>query len=468
MKRRRLRIDRVLLLILALLFIISSLILIIKLLFKKDEKTIIETENIKKVQEIGESASLIEMSDKYAYYLNYPKFNKTNIDKQIQKIINEKIDELKGYANNINNHNTLVKYQAPILYLNYNSYGSFKNISSVFLNYEFLIPFNANSEKGVITLNFNLEKDELLTFDTIFNSDAKDNIANMLTANLKTYSINENEIKNHLNNFIFTDQKLIFFFNPYEIASGNNGFIKIDLDINQIQNHFKQNQEKAIINKETKPKEIIKKTSFPVDSTKPMVALSFDDGPHPAVTSRILDLLEKHQVNATFYMLGINVEGNENLIKRSFAMGNEMGNHSFSHKSLPSLSSEDLYYEVMETNKLINNIINENPASFRPPYGSYNGIVKVIEMPVVLWDVDTEDWRSRDSNEIINIVKNQAKDGSIILMHDIYHSTADSVEEIIVYLKNNGYQLVTVQDLMKYKNIEYKKDQLYFSANNVQ
>lgn len=466
--KRKLRVDRLILLLLCLLLMVSSLILIFKLLFSKKEPTVVENaQTIEKVQEIGQNASLIEMSDKFAYYISYPKFNKTNIDNKIKSIVDSKIEELKSYNSN-NKYSTTSDYQGPILYINYNSYHSFKNISSVLINYEFSIPFTANNEKGVIALNFNLEKDELLSFESIFNPQAKTAFVSNIKDKLSQFQLFDVDLKDKIHDFVFSDNKLILFFNPYEISAGSNGIIKAEIDIEKIDDYFTNTQEKNNPIKIEKPKETINKNSFPIDSSKPMIALSFDDGPTNSSTVRILDILEKHQVNASFYVLGINVEGNEEVIKRSFKMGNEIGNHSYDHKSLPSLSNEDLYYEVQETNRLIKEVIGENPKSFRPPYGAYNGIVKAIDMPVVLWDVDTEDWRSRDSEEIIKQVKANAKQGSIILMHDIYQSTADAVEEIIIWLKNEGYQIVTVETLMKHKNIEYTSDKLYFSANNVE
>lgn len=193
------------------------------------------------------------------------------------------------------------------------------------------------------------------------------------------------------------------------------------------------------------------KVSSRVDPDKPMVALTFDDGPGP-YTERLLKCLEKNHALATFFMVGSSVDRYRDTVKKVYDMGCEIGNHSWNHSQLPQLDGSALASQISSTNQVIRNITGHNPTLLRPPYGAYNSAVAAAAgVPLILWEVDTLDWKTRDVQSTVRSVMADAKDGSIVLMHDIHLPTVMAVEQIIPQLKAKGFQLVTVSELAKYK-----------------
>ena len=198
-----------------------------------------------------------------------------------------------------------------------------------------------------------------------------------------------------------------------------------------------------------------------IDSDKPMIVLTFDDGPNHN-TSRVVDILNKYNVKATFFILGSNVKGNEKIIEDLYESGMEIGNHMYSHKLLTRMKEEKIREECDKTRKLIYDITGEYPNLTRPSYGSVNRIVKsTINGPIIGWNIDTLDWKYHNSDFIYNKILNKVNDGSIILMHDIYTATANALDKVIPELLNRGYQLVTVSELFYYKNIELENGRMY-------
>ena len=193
-----------------------------------------------------------------------------------------------------------------------------------------------------------------------------------------------------------------------------------------------------------------------IDPEKPMVAITYDDGPGLKSEKRIIKCLRKHDAVATFFYVGARVGNDEENVRNAYKIGCEIGNHSWDHSDLTGLSKAGVRSQLTRTDKAIKKVIGVTPDLYRPPYGSYNQtVLNASNMPAILWTVDTMDWSSRDAGAVFNVVKNVKKlDGKIILMHSIYDSTAKATEKIVPYLLKNGYQLVTVSELIKYKSGE--------------
>lgn len=189
-----------------------------------------------------------------------------------------------------------------------------------------------------------------------------------------------------------------------------------------------------------------------VDTDAPMVAFTFDDGPNPSNTQRILDVLNANYSHATFFVVGTNAEKYPDTLKAISASGCEIGNHTYDHKDLTTLSISDVEEQIDKVNRAVKKATGENTTVIRPPFGAYNDqVLKQLEEPVVLWDLDTEDWESRNAKKVVDAVMSNVKDGDIILMHDIYDSTAEAVEILVPKLKEQGYQIVSVSEMAKYK-----------------
>lgn len=187
-----------------------------------------------------------------------------------------------------------------------------------------------------------------------------------------------------------------------------------------------------------------------VDPNKPMIALSFDDGPgYNKASNSILDTLEKYNAKATFFMVGRNAASLPANVKRKAALGMELGNHTWNHASYGSNVEPS---DIKKASNAIFNICGQYPTAFRSPGGMTTGTIKAEckkeKMPIYYWSIDTQDWMSRDADKVYNKVLNSVKDGDIILMHEIYNSTAEAVKRMVPKLQEKGYQLVTCRELM--------------------
>ncbi len=185
------------------------------------------------------------------------------------------------------------------------------------------------------------------------------------------------------------------------------------------------------------------------------IALTFDDGPHPFKTEKILDLLDKYEVKATFFVIGINAEKYPSIIADEAARGHEIANHSYSHTKLSKCTEERIKEEIERTDNVIKNAAGIIPKLFRPPEGAYSeSIVKTAKemgKSTVIWTVDTLDWANAPKDAIVDNVKANVTSGSIILFHDFTGKeshTIEALEIIIPYLKSQGYSFVTVSELI--------------------
>lgn len=179
------------------------------------------------------------------------------------------------------------------------------------------------------------------------------------------------------------------------------------------------------------------------------IALTFDDGPHPTITYEVLKTLEKYNAKATFFVTGHRVEKSPDVLKDIFAAGHEIGNHTFNHPKLTELPMNQVEAQINNTSNLVKSIIGEEPTLFRPPYGSFNKeIQNSLSVPLILWSIDTLDWKHRDPAKTLEAVQQNAKNGSIILMHDVHQPTADALDQVLSYLAKEGYKFVTVSEIL--------------------
>ena len=199
-----------------------------------------------------------------------------------------------------------------------------------------------------------------------------------------------------------------------------------------------------------------------IDPEKPMVAITYDDGPHPTITEQVLDALEENNAVATFFMLGENIEGREEFIKRSKNLGNELCSHSYDHPQLTKLTAKKIQKQMKDTDKLIEAAIGEKAPLMRPPYGAYNQTVRDnVGKPMILWTVDTLDWKHKDPQKTYEACM-EAKDGDIILMHDIQASSGEAAGKIYKGLQEKGFQLVTVSEMYESRGQKFKDGGSYF------
>lgn len=185
------------------------------------------------------------------------------------------------------------------------------------------------------------------------------------------------------------------------------------------------------------------------EENRPLAALTFDDGPSAEYTPRLLDGLKERNIKASFFLLGRNIPGNEEIVERMQEEGHLIGNHTYNHVQLSAISEAEAREEILKTNNIIYEITGNYPQYMRPPFGSWKKNLELcVEMIPVFWNIDTMDWKSQDVSSILNIVFAEAEDGAIILMHDEYETSVEAALQIADHLMKEGYEFVTADRLI--------------------
>ncbi len=193
-----------------------------------------------------------------------------------------------------------------------------------------------------------------------------------------------------------------------------------------------------------------------VDTTKPMIALTWDDGPNGTTGEKIMDALEANNGRGTFFLVGNRIDNYASEVKRMAENGHEVANHSWDHDTSLSKKSADYIREEFEkTNAKILEVTGVSPALVRLPGGIITDAVRsAVTQPMIFWSIDTVDWKTKDAQKTIDSIESQVKDGDIVLMHELYTATQAASEAVIPWLAQQGYQLVTVSELIAFRNAD--------------
>lgn len=273
----------------------------------------------------------------------------------------------------------------------------------------------------------------------------------------------DNYVDNYLSeriNTIILDNGDLFIDYDYNIKD-NNIFIKFYEYVTKL-NTIKENIYE--INYDYELDNIIKKRVFEEDNydilnytkSDKMVAFTFDDGPSYN-TIKIVNTLVKYDSKATFFLVGNQIEKYAKTMDVLVKNGMDIGNHTYSHKELTKLRDKEILKEIDLTNQVIYNKTGIKPMFLRPSYGAMNKRIKKLStMPIIIWNIDTLDWKYHNSNKIKDKILKYVSDGDIILMHDTYVATLNAVEMVIPELKKQGYKIVSVSELFKYKGVKPK------------
>lgn len=333
-----------------------------------------------------------------------------------------------------------------VIYIDYDSSILYDRFVSITFHQKII----DSDDKTVKTItnrtSYDLQQKEQIVLDTMFRSD----YMNMLQKQAALQGIAASQItRESLDQFEIHDNGIRFF-----LKNDKELMIRFEDEkryIRLVHSRIPSLYQGDII---TPPKES-------VDPTKPMVALTFDDGPHPQNTEEIINILNHYDAKATFFMLGKNVINYPDVVKNVYAEGHELGNHSWDHSmniaAIPSkpMDATGVWHEINDTDDAIYQICGSDPKSFRPPYGALNDTLRnTSHLNFTMWNLDTRDWDHHDPSIVYQEVDEQVHDGSLILMHDIHGSTKDSIDRIASSLQKKGYQMVTVSTLMKYRQDE--------------
>ena len=190
-----------------------------------------------------------------------------------------------------------------------------------------------------------------------------------------------------------------------------------------------------------------------VSTTMPVVAMTFDDGPHPTNTPRLLDMLKQRNNKATFFVVGSNARRYPSIMRRIVAEGHEIGNHTVSHGKMTSMSQSQIRSDLNTANQIIKTACGVTPRTVRPPYGAITSAQKTwikaeFGLPSILWSVDPEDWKKPGSSVVASRLINGAKPGGILLAHDIHAPTIDAMPRALDGIRAKGYRFVTVTQLI--------------------
>lgn len=196
------------------------------------------------------------------------------------------------------------------------------------------------------------------------------------------------------------------------------------------------------------------------------VALTFDDGPKAGTTDVLLDGLAERRASATFFLIGRQIPGNEDLVQRMAAEGHQVGNHTWNHARLEGADAAVISDEVGLTDQLLRDILGAGEYWVRPPYGGVDRTVQTaVTVPMVKWSVDPRDWESLNADKVVQAVLETVKPNSIILLHDIYPSSVEAALQLVDLLRQEGYQFVTVRELLALNGITPQDGVLYCSGD---
>lgn len=254
------------------------------------------------------------------------------------------------------------------------------------------------------------------------------------------------EINKEWQNLEYTidNNNLNVYFNPYLVTSGNCGIIKIAIPLKEVGLSF------------TKTTVALGKVNMVnnqriIDPNKPVIALTFDDGPSK-YTDEILDILKDCNANGTFFVLGNKVKAYSTTIQKMINQGNQIGNHSYNHKWLTRLDIDDFKEQIDRTQTIVEEVTGYTPHLLRPTYGSINKKIRNnTDLDIILWDVDSLDWKIKDSKKIADRVLKDVKDLDIVLFHDIKKRTVEALKILLPKLQEQGFQFVTIDELEEVK-----------------
>jgi len=420
-------------------------------------------------------SSILESEDNYIIATHFPSLDNEKISSFIS-------DTISGYITDF--QTTYQDYLADsqtdrmILSVDFDIYRVDGQYESIVINRAISNDVDKLNYQTVMTITYDVNTGEVLNLGNLFKDGYLKQIAALVRHELKSNDSYEHVISNinfyrntladeaNFKLFALDNDQLVIFYDSAKVIENSDSTIAIKLDLNSLA-YYLFNPIKAdtsVIEPSTTDNTYLRY----IDPDKPMVALTFDDGPYTLTTGKIIDVLARYHSAATFFMVGNRIATYSDTVIEVLKRGNEIGNHSYTHKyNLSKLSFEDLRTELDNVQTTLNKYVTDYKITLlRPTYGAISESLKEnCNYILINWSVDPKDWKWRNSEIIYDNVINKVHNGDIVLMHDIYMSTAEAVENIVPKLIDMGYQLVTVSELLEYNDIKPLNGQLYYSVS---
>lgn len=383
----------------------------------------------------GNKEIVSEINEAEYISINYPVTGINILDNEISSYVNKTYSEFKKKYKD---------YKKPELNISYTYKELNLDIINVGINTEICV---GNTYNRIKTFTYDKKRKRFLTMENlvkdldILDYDIKKELLlKYMDADMDYLS------RVSLDNYTIDDENLTIYFNSVDIKNNGDEVLYLDIPLNSLKlliDIDRSNNNDVYLN--------IKKRNLDFDDK--VVALTFDDGPSK-YTNGILDILDKNGAVGTFFVVGNKVDFYDDVLVKMVKNGNEIGNHSYSHKLLTRLSEEEFKSEISKTQDEVKKATGYTPKLFRPTYGGYTSRLRsYTDLYFVLWDVDSRDWKVHDKDKIINNIIPNVKSGSIVLMHDNHGYALEALEDIIKELDNDGYKFVTVSELLELQKI---------------
>lgn len=435
-------------------------------------------------KEAGITRHIVEYKNHLVYGVNYPYFGVESIDKSVKKQVDQLISQIEKSKKDY-------KAESPntraIINVDYESYTAKDRIVSIKYNiYDYTADRNKPISDSVVQ-KFDLYNGKEVENKDIFMGDYLNFFAQYgdyifrqnpeVDKNIATDIYKEGIAgteKNYRNTVLLSTGVEIVY-PTGQLFPAVMGVTKVFIPYEELVDYIDtidiskttQSDEVSKRKKHAEENEVEQVSNRIVNPNKPMVALTFDDGPSANTTNRILNALKKVDGRGTFFVLGERLDQYADILKREHAEGHEIGNHSFNHPNLTNLSPEAINEQLSKVDTLIEKYTGTKPALMRPTYGAFNDKTKAsVDRPLIMWSLDTLDWKSRNADAVVTRIMDRVSDGDIILLHDLYTSTAEAVEKVVPKLVEQGYQLVTVSELMTAKGIKMEASKEYFEGGS--
>jgi len=416
------------------------------------------------VREYGESATYIHMEDDLVVRILYPSVEckelKENIDCWISDTVEYYIAESEGSMKDGEAAELTVEYES---YLVKNSFAGIK-MTGIFDR-----PYLAHPVDLTATFNVDAKENTVLEMEDILLPGSEEKLMAM-TAQKAGVSDEETD-EDMLDNWVIKHDGIEITLERGKYLPMSDGTKTVMFTYNELEEMFTNPEiwKNAGTNDGTESttdaimEVVLDETA--VEEDKPMIALTFDDGPS-AHTDRLLDILAENGGKATFFVVGNMIDKRVDTVTRMANEGHQIASHGWNHRQLTKLGDEELTDQIMNTRAKIYDVTGVDATLLRPPYGSYNNAVSAkteeLGIAMVNWSVDTLDWKSKNADSVYNAAMKDAKDGAIILFHDLYPTTVDAMERVIPELVEQGYQLVTVTELLESDDGKIEAGKMYY------